>query len=121
MNEPIKRHALSLLQYRSEADVDRVLGARKPSPPTSHKAVDWSQCPLAQRYPQWEDYWAALAQERVDAKREGRALHPAAAPPLPQRTADIPPDPGPEPRSAGAVKKDFPNANSLTRHPLAAK
>ena len=41
--------------------------------------VDFSDCPLAQRYPTWDAYHEQLAEERAAAIREGRRLIP---PPL---------------------------------------
>lgn len=57
--------------------VDGVLGKKR----KADTDVDFSDCPLAQRYPTWDAYHIQLAEERAAAIREGRAPHPAAAEP----------------------------------------
>ena len=56
---------------------DQVLGRRRKSVPLTAVEMDWSNCPMAQRYPTWEMYWASLDEERQDASATGRLPHPA--------------------------------------------
>ncbi len=46
------------------------------------QTVDWSDCPLAKAYPQWEIFLHELHKERRAARTEGRQPHPAAQKPL---------------------------------------
>ena len=73
--------AVNSLRDRDSRIVDNVIGPRKPgSPETSN--IDWSECPLAKRYPTWSVFLQALSEERKQALLERREPHPAAAPPL---------------------------------------
>lgn len=66
------------LRDKSPPEVDVIIGKKHSTPET---AVDWSECKLALKYPQWEKFFEALWEERELAKKEGRAPRWAAAPP----------------------------------------
>lgn len=95
------------MRDRDPAEVDRVIGKRLLSPIRSNN-VDFSQCPLAQRYPDWESYYKQLADERLDAATECRPVHPAAAPP-PKRlgTPKFDPPPWHTGSSVGDINKSY--------------
>ena|SRR5277367_5441970 len=69
-----------VLLQRDSAKIDMVLGKKRKAP-SSPQRIDWSNCPLAKRYPSWETWHRSLKEEREEAAAEGRAPHPAAAPP----------------------------------------
>ena len=39
-----------LMPFRADADVDRAIGRKRDRVPHD---IDWSDCPLAKRYPKW--------------------------------------------------------------------
>ena len=55
---------------------------------TQLERVDWSEAPLAKRYPDWDRFWNEVNKERQAAIAEGREPHPAArvCPPQERRT-----------------------------------
>jgi hypothetical protein len=69
------------LREKEVAIVDSVIGRRRKSSPHQTANVDWSNCALAQTYPDWEDFHIQLEEERVEARRADRDPHPTAAPP----------------------------------------
>jgi hypothetical protein len=73
-----------VLLQRDSSKIDQILGKKHESPLGGSNNVDWSNCPLAKRYPCWERYHQALRIERDEAMAEGRKPHPAAAPPTRQ-------------------------------------
>lgn len=95
--KPTLQPALRELPYRDSAVVDTIVGKRKAGGAEDSGTVDWSQCPLAKHYPTWEVFHQQLADERREAKNQGRPAHRAAAPPLraprdhtPEQTTGLP-------------------------------
>lgn len=70
------------LRDRSPPEVDAIIGKKHLAPiQNANHYLDWNECPLAMKYPQWEDFLQQLWIERMNAKAEGRPAHPAAAAP----------------------------------------
>ncbi len=84
-----------LLRDRSPPEVDAIIGAKHESPTQQENHyIDWSHCPLAQAYPQWEEFLLQLWVERGEALKEARAAHRAATPP-PKRLCQPKNEPAP--------------------------
>jgi hypothetical protein len=79
-----------IIRQRGEREVDRVIGKKHRSP--LNAVMDFSECPLAKRYPNWDLFLDALYEERKAAKLEKRDPHPATLPPYvsPYEEREIP-------------------------------
>lgn len=97
------------LRDRSPPEVDAIIGKKHLAPiQDANHYLDWNECPLAMRYPQWEDFLQQLWIERMNAKAEGRPAHRAAAAPKKRfcqpKNEEAPWERGP---SAAAVKRQY--------------
>lgn len=69
---------MQTLQIKDVIEVDRVIGKKKPSI-KAQKEIDWSECPLAKAYPNWDLFLEQLADER---SQKTRPPHPRAVAPF---------------------------------------
>lgn len=70
----------AILPYRDPLFVDKVVGKIRKAVQVGTGFWEW---PLWKAHPTWAQYNEQLAQERVDAEKEGREPHRAVAPPPP--------------------------------------
>lgn len=96
------------LRERDPAIIDGLIGPKHKSSRPSN--VDWSNCPLARAYPDWEAFHTALAEERARQKAGGALAHRAALPPPRGMNKLPPPGRGPweDGPSAADVRREYP-------------
>lgn len=94
------------LRDRDPKIIDGIVGRRRKSP-----SVDFSDCPLAKAYPDWEAFHVALAEERARQKAGGPVAHRAALPPPKGMNKLPPPGRGPweDGPSAADVRRAYPS------------
>lgn len=97
------------LRDRDPKIIDNIVGSRRPTARSSN--IDWSNCPLAKRYPDWEAFHEALAGERARQKAGGALAHRAALPPPRGMNKLPPPGRGPweDGPSAADVRREYPS------------
>ena len=74
----VLRDTGSQLPYRDPLAVERIVGRIRKAVQVGTAFWDW---PICKAFPTWNQFHEQLAQERVDAEKEGREPHAAAAPP----------------------------------------
>jgi hypothetical protein len=76
----VKSIVIPVLPQRDSTKIDMILGKRRPAL-NSEREMDWSECPLAMAYPNWDLFLYELHNERETAAKEDRPAHPRAAAP----------------------------------------